>query len=340
MKVGIPVAFQNPEAWRISDAALYRETIDFAVAVEELGIDYIWLAEHHFVDEDGYCPALMPAAAAIAARTSRIRIGTKVMLLPFHDPVRLAEDIAVVDVISGGRLDIGFAAGYRAAEFAGFGVDRRQLGQLVEENLDIILRALSGERFRHEGRHHQYGELRISPLPVQKPLPLWLGGRSRAAMRRAARHGANLALADFIEENCVADFLAYRDALGREGSDISDVEVATVSVLHVDEDSDRAWAAAEPHVLYQQNQYQQWFREAGDRTTDDFAVARSTADLRAMNLLIGTPEQVVAGIRRLHTRVPFTHLSFWSLLPGMRSEVALRSVRLFVDRVLPQIRDL
>src|SRR5262249_30864882 len=111
-KFGVSIGFQNPPQWRLPWPDLYAETIEFVRQAEALGVDYVWLSEHHFVD-DGYCPSLMPASAAIAAATSRIRIGTKVVLLPFHDPVRLAEDAAVVDVISDGRLDLGFAAGYR-----------------------------------------------------------------------------------------------------------------------------------------------------------------------------------------------------------------------------------
>src|SRR6185437_10664707 len=123
MRVGTIVGFQNPAPWRAEWTELYSSTLDFVREAERLGFDQVWLTEHHFAD-DGYCPALMPAAAAIAAQTSRIRIGTKVMLMPFHDPLRLAEDAAVVDVISGGRLELGIAAGYRLEEFSGFGIDR------------------------------------------------------------------------------------------------------------------------------------------------------------------------------------------------------------------------
>lgn len=134
MKLGIPPrAFQNPRSWRIPSTRLYAETLKFVVEAEHLGIDEVWLAEHHFVVEDGYCPSPMPVAAAIAARTSTIRIGTKVVVLPFRDPVWLAEDIAVTHAISGGRLDLGLAVGYRAAELAGFDVDRRRLGEVMEE---------------------------------------------------------------------------------------------------------------------------------------------------------------------------------------------------------------
>src|SRR5579871_5032058 len=104
MRVGTIIGFQNPAAWRRNWAELYAETLAFAARAEDLGLDEVWLSEHHFSD-DGYSPALMPIAAAVATRTRNIRIGTKVLLMPFHNPVRLAEDAAVVDIISNGRLD-------------------------------------------------------------------------------------------------------------------------------------------------------------------------------------------------------------------------------------------
>jgi alkanesulfonate monooxygenase SsuD/methylene tetrahydromethanopterin reductase-like flavin-dependent oxidoreductase (luciferase family) len=134
MRVGTVIGFQNPAAWRQSWAELYAESLEFAARADVLGFDEVWLTEHHFSD-DGYSPALMPIAAAIAARTRSIRIGTKVLLMPFHNPVRLAEDAAVVDIISNGRLDLGIAAGYRHEEFTGFGIDRDERATRTREGL-------------------------------------------------------------------------------------------------------------------------------------------------------------------------------------------------------------
>jgi alkanesulfonate monooxygenase SsuD/methylene tetrahydromethanopterin reductase-like flavin-dependent oxidoreductase (luciferase family) len=339
LKVGTSIGFQNPPPWHLPWSDLYAETIEFVRHAENAGIDQVWLSEHHFVD-DGYCPSLMPAAAAIAAVTERIRIGTKVMLLPFHDPLRLAEDVAVVDVVSNGRLDLGVAAGYRRAEFAGFNIDRKERGARTQESLEVLLKALSGEAFTHSGRFFEYGRAQVMPPPVQRPVPLWVGGRTPAAMRRAARCGAHLALADFVLENCEQDYADYSAALEEEGLDVGDFEIAAVSSLFVDEDPERAWSIAGPHVLYQQNQYQQWFREARDRETDDFELATSHDELRAGSVLVGTPGDIVDRLRHFHARVPFTHFSFWCLLPGLRLERALASLELFVADVLPAVREL
>jgi alkanesulfonate monooxygenase SsuD/methylene tetrahydromethanopterin reductase-like flavin-dependent oxidoreductase (luciferase family) len=336
MRVGTIIGFQNPPEWRAAWEAVYADGLDFAVAAERLGLDEVWLTEHHFA-EDGYCPALMPAAAAIAARTTRIRIGTKVLLMPFHDPVRLAEDAAVVDVLSGGRLDLGIAAGYRREEFAGFGIDRRERSARTREGIEVLTRALSGEPLRFEGRFHRYGPLQVTPPPVQRPVPLWIGGRSEAPLRRAAAAGHHLQLADFDPELCAADHRTYTAALREHGRDPADHEIAAVASVFVDEDPERAHALAAPHMLYQQRQYQRWFAAAGDRITD---VGNGDADALPGGCLVGTPEEVASAIAAVHARVPFTHFSFWTLLPGMPVETATRSLELFAERVMPAVRAL
>src|SRR5215813_5681893 len=131
--------FRNSARSHLPFPDLYRKHLDLTVKAEELGYDTVWLSEHHFI-EDGYSSSLLPIAAAIAARTKKIRIGTSVVLLPFQNPIRIAEDGATVDVISGGRFDFGVGAGYKAEEFESFAVDRNQRGGRTNESLEIIRR--------------------------------------------------------------------------------------------------------------------------------------------------------------------------------------------------------
>lgn len=338
MRVGTIVGFQNPAAWRVDWRQAYDEGLAFAEATEGAGLDEVWLTEHHFA-EDGYCPALMPVAAAIAARTARIRIGTKVMLMPFHDPVRLAEDAAIVDIVSHGRLDLGLAAGYRPEEFAGFGIDRRERVARTREGIEVLRLALEGKPFSFEGRFGSYSDAQVVPPPVQRPLPLWVGGRSEAALRRAGAQGLHLQLADFDVDLCAADYETYVSALAEHGRDPADYEVAAVATVFVDEDADRARELAAPHALYQQRQYQRWFAAAGDRAgaAPPAPAAHDGDDELPPGCLVGTPEQVLDEILAAHERVPFTHFSFWTLLPGMRLDVARRSLDLFAERVLPEL---
>src|ERR1700745_3233537 len=133
IRFGLWYAFSNPPQWREAPERLYAEILDQIAWSENAGFDDVWLSEHHFID-DGYLPSILPVAAAIAARTKRIRIASGVLLMPFHNPVRLAEDIAVVDVISGGRFEFGVGLGFKLEEFESFGVPFKERGARTNES--------------------------------------------------------------------------------------------------------------------------------------------------------------------------------------------------------------
>jgi alkanesulfonate monooxygenase SsuD/methylene tetrahydromethanopterin reductase-like flavin-dependent oxidoreductase (luciferase family) len=133
IRFGLWYDFRNPAQWRQPPDRLYREILDQIAWGENNGFDDVWLSEHHFI-EDGYLPSILPAAAAIAARTNRIRIASGVLLMPFHNPIRLAEDIATVDVISGGRFELGVGIGFKREEFAGFGVSSKERGARTDQS--------------------------------------------------------------------------------------------------------------------------------------------------------------------------------------------------------------
>ncbi len=151
IKVGYQVDFRNPPGLGRSFKDLYAQTLAQIETAEALGFDSVWLTEHHFTD-DGYLPSMMVAASAIAARTKRVSIGTYVLLAPFQHPLKLAEDTATVDVISGGRLRLGIGMGYRAEEFEGFGVPRNERFGRTFETIEILRRAWTGERFDFHGK--------------------------------------------------------------------------------------------------------------------------------------------------------------------------------------------
>jgi alkanesulfonate monooxygenase SsuD/methylene tetrahydromethanopterin reductase-like flavin-dependent oxidoreductase (luciferase family) len=172
MRFGLLYDFRNPKRWEQPAAQLYAELLDQIAYAEQLGFDSVWITEHHFI-EDGYTPSVLTIAAAIAARTSRIRIGTWVLLLPLHNALRVAEDAATVDVLSNGRLDLGLGLGYRLEEFAAFGVDRRQRGRLMDEGIELIRRAWTEDRVTFDGRFYKVQD---APGPMRRM-------RSRYALR-------------------------------------------------------------------------------------------------------------------------------------------------------------
>jgi alkanesulfonate monooxygenase SsuD/methylene tetrahydromethanopterin reductase-like flavin-dependent oxidoreductase (luciferase family) len=338
VNVGPSLTFQNPPDWKLPWPEVYERTIELAVAAEDLGFDQIWLPEHHFC-EDGFCPSLLPVAAAIAARTSKIRIGTKILILPLHDPVRVAEDIAVVDQISNGRLDVGFAGGYRNGEFEGFGISPKERGGRMNEGLEVLAAALSGEEFEHAGRYYQYGKIKVVPPPTQSPVPMWLGGRAKASMRRAAKFRANLVLADLDATASEEDVIAYREALAAEGLDPAGYDVCAVASVFLDRDSEKAWKLAGEHILYQMNQYITWFNETADRQFGS-GLMSSVDELSDAAALVGSPDSVLERIHAYHERVPFTHFSFFGILPGMNPNDAMGSLELFASDLLPYLRRL
>ena len=168
---------------------LYREHLRQIEWAEDIGYDDVWLTEHHFC-EDGHAPSILPLAAAVAARTEKIRIGTSVLLLPLHHAVRVAEDCATIDILSDGRFELGVGIGYRPEEFDGLGFRTRDRASSTNEGLEIIRRLWAGETLDFSGQHYHIKGAQLEPPPVQTPHPpLWGGGFAPAAAKRAARAG-------------------------------------------------------------------------------------------------------------------------------------------------------
>jgi probable F420-dependent oxidoreductase len=335
LQFGLIYDFRNPERWRRPFAELYAEQLEQIVYAEQLGFDSVWITEHHFI-EDGYTPSVLPVAAAIAARTSRIRIGTWVLLLPLHNALRVAEDAATVDVISNGRLDLGMGLGYRIEEFKAFGVDRRHRARLMDEGVELISRAWTEDRVTFHGRFYDVENLAVTPYPVQQPRPpIWLGARSEAAARRAARFRASLLLVgppDVYE--------AYAAALREQGVDPATMPVLGSRACAVSDDPDRTWEEMREHVQYTGSLYGQWYSEAADLPTDATRMGRQLTDpnQRRPGQFIGTADEIVAGIEAWRQTVPYTHMIFTATPAGMRTAQTTPLLERFAREVMPRFR--
>src|SRR3989440_7400207 len=240
----------------------YREVLDLVRLAEALGFDSAWVSEHHG-SSDGYLPSLLPMLAAFAASTERIQLGTGVMLAPFHDPLRLAEDAAVVDQISGGRLILGLGLGWREEEFRMFGQQPTERVRRTIDTVEVLRRAWTGERFSYEGKAYSYDRVKITPRPAQEPgVPIYLGGFTDQAVRRAGRLGDG-----FIRSRGGFDDAKHSVSLAEEGAreagrDASRLAFAQLQNAFVWDDGD-AWQLAKAGANHQMGVYEAW-RLGGD----------------------------------------------------------------------------
>lgn len=342
MDVGLLFSFRNPSFARRAWSDVYTEGLDLIAEAERLGYAHVWLSEHHFAD-DGYAPSLLTIAAAAAARTTSIRIGTFVLLLPLHDPVAVAEAAATVDAISNGRLDLGLGQGYVRTEFDPRGIPRAARGARMEEGLEVLQALLAGESVTFRGEHNHLDGVRINPSPVQRPMPIWVGANGPRALDRAARRGLHLA-ATVPDARDI-----YRQRLVTYGRDPDAFHVAQLATAFCAETVDAAWdAAAEPlhHML---QTYLQWAVASGDLSAERAAqlTVPTPAEMRASHeadffgqpLHIGTPDDVRAGLHEQLSRMPCSHLVVQMQLPGLDPGAALRSMELFADEVTPRLEE-
>jgi alkanesulfonate monooxygenase SsuD/methylene tetrahydromethanopterin reductase-like flavin-dependent oxidoreductase (luciferase family) len=343
LQFGILWPFRNPDFARVPWQELYRSHLDLAAESEALGYDYAWLSEHHFVD-DGYSPSLHTIGGALAARTLRIRIGTFLLLLPLHNPVRIAEDSATLDVISGGRFELGVGLGYRRAEFDDQGIPSSERGGRMEESLEIVRRLLSGETLTFDGKHNRLREVRISPPALQRPHPpIWSGGIVQKAVDRVARMGVDYLSGGQAEQNRM-----YDEALRAHGRDPQDFRIAAQRAMYVAPTREQAWEIAARPLQHTARLYRDWFIEANDSPdyepikieipSVEEIVGAQSFDFFGEQAMVGTPEDVIEQLEDYLSRARLTHLVCSMALPGMSPEQIRSSMRLFAEQVIPHFR--
>src|SRR5581483_1669863 len=238
-------------------ANYYRELLEQIALAEDLGFDCFWFTEHHFMQYGGPSPNPAALIAAAAARTSRIRLGCSVSVLPLRHPVHIAEDYALADALSGGRLEFGMGVGNNPREYDVFGVDIAEARDRFEEALEVILGAWTHERYSHKGRFWQFDDLTIFPRPIQEPHPpLWIAGLSETSLSRAGQRGynimtvahprppaevrpgvaawrSNLADAGFspTDRHCLIHLRAYVDEDARRAGELGQAAIARYNAL-------------------------------------------------------------------------------------------------------------
>ncbi len=338
LNLGVMFSFRNPAAWRRPFADVYADELQLIQEAEELGFDTIWLTEHHFAD-DGYSPSVVTIAAAVAAITTRVRIGFNLLLLPLHNAIRVAEDIATLDVLSNGRIDVGLGQGYAVHEFAGYGIDRSERLSRFTEGLDVLRGMWDNDTFSYAGRHYQLDGARLMPKPVQEPMPLWIGATSVPGVRRAGRVGANLLGLSSRHLQSV-----YDEARIAAGFELDTARVLQLHWTHVGDNDNEAWSEAAPHFHHLLSVYAQWANDSGDadkggQKTDVPTVDQLRNPTRRLMFqpVFGGAEHVSATLQASMGQVRTTHLAL-GVLPGMDPGRTRRSLRRFASDVAPAMR--
>jgi probable F420-dependent oxidoreductase len=310
----------------------YAECFEEIEESERLGFTGLWLSEHHFVD-DGYLPSPLVGAAAVAARTRRLTIGTNVLLLPMHHPLRVAEDAAVVQLISGGRFVLGVGQGYVQHEFEALGFDRKYRPSLLEEGVEVIKHAWEEGSTGYEGKRWRFDDLPFEPRPEKRP-PIYVGAFADPAIDRAVRLADGF-LASAGGGSLADTYRRVRETLARHGRDDEDFPIVASGVVYVHEDPERALADVAPAISYQRSRYAEW---GTDRDRPRPEPVRPE-DLPWERYLVGSPDEVAEGLIRLHQEAPYDHYCYWGRLPGITHEQALANARLFASEVMPKVRD-
>ncbi|MBY8344742.1 LLM class flavin-dependent oxidoreductase [Streptomyces spinosirectus] len=310
----------EPDATPASLGARYRAALEMAAYADEHGITTVQTEEHHGV-ANNWLPSPFAFAGAVFGATSQVAVTVSAVIGPLHDPLRLAEEIAVLDLLSGGRLVTVAGIGYRPEEYEIFDVEWKRRGKLQDEVLETLLKAWTGEPFEYRGR-----TVRITPRPQTEPHPLLLvGGSSKAAARRAARLGL-----PFFPSAHLPELEAYyKERLveyGTEGWTM--MPGAETPLLHIAEDPDRTWAEHGRHFLHEARTYASW--QSGDIRSAVKSTATTVPELRAEGIYrILTPDQCV--------QQGLDNLVLHPLAGGMPLDEGWRSLRLFAEQVLPQL---
>ena len=321
MRVGIYFDLRNPPQWATDWTRLYGFTLEMCEEAERLGCPSVWLSEHHLF-EDGYLPQPLTYAAAIAARTKKMRIGTAIVIAPLHHPAELAEQSAAIDILSGGRFDLGIGAGYRIPEFDLFGADINKRYTTTDETARELRRLWS----------------KIKPGPVQPRLPIWMGYAGPQGARRAGLLGEGLLTTR-------ADLWpVYRDALAEAGHAASSGRMAGGINGWVTEDPEADWPVVSRHIGAQFDSYRRHMVEGTGapepRPIDvDKLRHRESRGGALDSINYGTPEQMAEMIKAQTAGAPVEEVYLWASVAGMPEPMVATGIQTICKRLAPLLAD-
>jgi len=326
-RFGVCYDFRNPPQAKLSMPELYAEALDQIAWLDTQELDQVWFTEHHFVD-DGYLPSWIPVASAAAARTKNLRFSSDICLLPFNNPVRLAEDLAVLDNLSNGRVELGIGLGYAPHEFAGFGMPVSHRVSMTEEGLQVLQLCFRGEEFSFKGKRYEFNNVRITPEFVQPGgPPLWIAAMSAPGALRAARFGANL-----LPQGDRSQTLDVWQDLNATGIDEKRRRVGLIKSVLVTDDPERDWPVIRDAERYRMQLYGRFFAEGGI----DFG----SGEHIPQTWVVGDVDHCVKELDAFMRRFRMTDLVTWGVPPGVAPDAMTSSLERYAAEVVPRLKAL
>ena len=340
MKFGAFFLLQSPNMDSIK--TVYENAFEQMKLAEDLGFDSIWLAEHHFSNY-GFCPNPLPLAIKVAQITKTVRIGTAVLVLPLWHPIRLAEDIAMTDLLTEGRLELGIGRGYQVHEFDAFGTDMVKSRYNYEEFVEILMKSFNKESFSYKGDIYNFPELATYPKVIQKPHPpIWVAAQSDESIKNAGSHGFNLFTsgAGRSYELLAKVGKIFRQSANNSGKDSTKMDFSVQNQIYVTKNESDASEAAEYHRW--QYRMANHLRNGTLNIENGVAKVRSVTDEPALEdftktrTLSGTPDKVSAQIERYRDEVGITQLNCSFSVGSLGHDKIKKSMKLFAERVMPK----
>jgi alkanesulfonate monooxygenase SsuD/methylene tetrahydromethanopterin reductase-like flavin-dependent oxidoreductase (luciferase family) len=327
LRVGVCYDLRNPPDSGVRDQFLYDEILEQAQWLDRIGADLVWFTEHHFVD-DGYLPSWVPVAGAIAAVTRQVRFGTDICLMPFNHPIRLAEDLAVLDNISGGRVELGVGMGYAPHEFRGFGLPVSRRVSLMNEGIEVLQHCFAGERFNYQGKRYQFEDVVITPGYVQDGgPPLWIAAMSEAGALRAAHYQTHF-LPQGLKRRA---FDPWLEALRTDGRNPQDHRVGIIRSILVTDDIETDWPVVRAAERYRMALYRRFFEESGE----GFG---ASGEPIPQTWIVGDVDHCVNELQAFIATFGITDIVTMALPPGLRSDQMAPSLERLFTQVVPRLK--
>lgn len=333
MEFGLFTVFDNykniDENFKRTPEELLQEVLEQTVSADELGYNAAWFAEHHF-SEYGIMTTPQTFLAIAAERTKNIRLGTAIVTLPFKNPIQVAEDYALLDVLSNGRLNLGLGSGYLPHEFVGFNVEGKDKALRFNDSLAVIEKAWKGEKFSHEGDYYQFKDIKLEVLPKQKKMPIWIGTLTHNGAKFVGKMGYNISGVPYVACNSIPELKeiieSYKSTYREAGHDERKVNIPLAIHTYAAETTEEAVKTAKPHLdLY--------------LDTRMYGKSAKYEDLRDKEqVLIGSPEDIIAMIKK-YQDAGCDHIMMLMNFGGLPHDKVLKSMELIAKEVMPAFKD-